>query len=112
MAFTFDGDYSQDKYTADKVVEGLDRESGLDAQRADEATAAGVSSARFDGYADVLSVYEARSDTEHLADRRARHYAATAAEQDFARAADYDGNSGAESDSGFATAPAPTEPAG
>lgn len=109
MAFTFDKDYSQDKYTADKVVEGQNRESDLDAQRATEAETAGVASARFIGYDDVLSVYEARSDTEHLADRRARHYAATAAEQDFARAADYDGNSGDVADSD-ATEGSPTSP--
>lgn len=111
MAFTFDDTYSQEKHSAKTVVDGLNRESELDAQRATEADTANVQSARFIGYADVLSVYEARSDTEHLADRRARHYAATAAEQDFARAEDYDGNSGTESDSGFSTAGAEaTEP--
>lgn len=90
---------NQEKYSANSVIAGLNRESVLDAQRKDEAAAAGVSSARFIDYAEVLENYEGRSDTEHLADRRARFYAATAAEQDFARAADYDGNSGETADS-------------
>lgn len=101
MAFTFDSAYSQEEYSAKEVLPAS-RESGLDAQRAGEAETAGVREARFIGYADVLGVYEARSDTEHTADIRARHLAATAAEQDFARAADYDGNSGTVADSAAA----------
>lgn len=100
MAFTLDESYSQEAYSAKQVL--LDEHGEpqtLDATRATEAEGEGVSSARFIGYADVLSIYEARSDTEHTADIRARHFAATAAEQDFARAASYDGNSGAVADS-------------
>lgn len=106
----FDPTYSQEKYSAQTVVEGMNRESQLDADRAEAAETAGVQSARFIDYAEVLGVYEARSDTEHLADRRARHYAANADEQDFARAADYDGNSGTESDSGYGGPAEPVDP--
>lgn len=113
MAFEFDAEKgSQEKYSAGETLKPLNRESDLDRQREGEAEAAGLSNARFAGYADVLGLYEQRSDTEHLADRRARHYAATVADQDFTRHADYDGNSGTEKDQGTTAPTPPTEPAG
>ena len=91
MAFTFQTGYTQDDFTADNNVES--NESSLEVQRKAVAEAAGVVDARFDGYADVLEVYNSRTDTERLADRRARHLAADPADQDFTRADDYTGNS-------------------
>lgn len=92
MAFTFDSDYSQDDFTADTVNDEAVNDSKLEAQRADEAKAKGVKDARFIGYAEVLEVYNSRSDTEPLADRRARELAVDAGQQSFTRAADYNGN--------------------
>ena len=93
MAFTFDNNYSQDKFTADTVNDEAVNESSLEAQRKAEAKTAGVQDARHIGYAEVLEVYNSRSDTEPLADRRARELAVDPADQDFTRAADYTGNS-------------------
>ena len=90
-AFEFDATASQEEYSAESVVAELDRDSALEAERKADADAAGVSEARFQGYAQVLGVYEARTDVESLADRRARHYGDTFAEQDFARAEGYKG---------------------
>lgn len=98
--YTADPNYSQEKYSAKTVVDGLNNESSLEADRKTQATAEGVQDARFIGYAEVLDVYQERTDTEHLADRRARHYASDTAAQDFARADDYDGNSGETPDGG------------
>jgi len=85
--------YAQDKFTADAVNEEAWNDSKLEQQRKDEATAAGVQDARHIGYAEVLEVYNRRSDTEPLADRRARALATDAGQQSFTRADDYTGNS-------------------
>lgn len=91
MPFTFDSTYSQENYSAEEVNAEADSSSSLEATRATEAEGAGVQDARHIGYADVLSVYEARTDTEPLRDRRARALAFDPEQQDFTRAADYDG---------------------
>lgn len=93
MAYTPDPTYSQERFTADAVRTEADAEGTLEATRAQEAAAEGVRDARFIGYAEVLDVYNQRSDTEPLADRRARHLAADPTEQDFTRRADWTGNS-------------------
>lgn len=98
--FTVEGG-SQADYTADAVNTEADNSSSLEALRAEQAEAAGVKDARFAGYAAVLANYEKRSDTEHLADRRARELAVTANQQNFTREADYDGNSGETKDSDY-----------
>lgn len=85
MAFTFNEDYKQDTFTADAVIAEADNQSKLEEQRAAEATAAGVQDARFIGYAEVLEVYNKRSDTETLANRRARAQATDAGQQSFTR---------------------------
>ena len=92
---------SQKDFTADAVNDEAVNDSKLEATRAAQAEAAGVKDARFAGYAAVLANYEKRSDTEHLADRRARELAVTADQQDFTREADYDGNSGETKDSDY-----------
>lgn len=95
MAYT-PGDaanYDQDAFTADAVAAEAAETSTLEADRKAEAAGAGVQDARFIGYAEVLEVYNRRSDTEPLADRRARSLATDPAQQDFTRAADYTGNS-------------------
>lgn len=91
-------DYSQEGYSAKTVVEGLINDSTLEHERKTDAAVADVQDARFIGYAEVLDVYQRRSDTEHLADRRARHYASDPEAQDFARHEFYDGVSGAVAD--------------
>lgn len=91
--------YDQEKFSAKSVVADLENDSTLEADRKAEANAADVQDARFIGYSDVLDVYQARTDTEHLADRRARHYASDPAEQNFARHENYDGVSGTGADS-------------
>ena len=93
MAFTFDSDYSQENYSAEEVNAEADNSSSLEATRAADAKTAGVQDARHIGYAEVLEVYNRRSDTEPLADRRARALATDAGQQDFTRAAEYTGNS-------------------
>lgn len=94
MPFTFDAEEGkQDRYTADAVKEEALNESGLEQERAAEARAAGVRDARFIGYAEVLELYNNRSDTEPLADRRARALATDPGQQSFTRAAEYTGNS-------------------
>lgn len=98
MAYEGVGDYNQDRWTADAVRQEADREAKLEDQRAAQAEAAGVRDARFIGYAEVLGVYNQRSDTETLASRRARHLAATPVEQDFTRDADWVGDKGPEGD--------------
>ena len=85
--------YSQDAWSADAVSTEADNSSELEAQRKAEAEAEGVQDARHIGYAEVLEVYNRRSDTEPLADRRARALATDAGQQSFTRAADYTGNS-------------------
>ena len=95
MAWNLNG-YSQDDFTADTVNDEAVNDSKLEAQRTQEAEAAGVKDARFIGYAEVLSVYNSRSDTEPLEDRRARELAVDAGQQSFTRAADYTGNSEAK----------------
>lgn len=93
MAFTFDGNYSQEDFSAETVSREADNSSSLEADRKAEAEAAGVQDARHIGYAEVLEVYNKRSDTEPLADRRARELAVDAGQQDFTRFDDYTGNS-------------------
>ena len=97
MPFTFDSDYSQEDYTADAVNEDADNSSSLEATRAGEAATAEVQDARHIGYADVLSVYEARTDTESLANRRARALAVDPADQDFTRHVNYTGDDAGKS---------------
>lgn len=94
------GNGSQDAFTADTVNQEYADRSTLEADRREQAEAAGVRDARFASYADVLRNYEERSDTEFLRDRRARSHAVTADQQDFTRAADYTGNS-TEAESGY-----------
>lgn len=92
MAFTFNaaaGD--QEKYSAESVIAEQDNASSLDATRAAEADAANVQTANQIGYAQVLGLYEARTDTEPLADRRARESGETFSDADFARAEGYTG---------------------
>ena len=88
--FTAEGG-SQADYTADAVNTEADNSSSLEALRAEQAEAAGLQDARHAGYAEVLANYEARTDTEPLRDRRARALAFDPEQQDFTRAADYDG---------------------
>lgn len=107
--YVADPAYSQEDFSAGSVLDEAKNESAIDKQRLEEAETANVKDARFIGYAEVLAAYEARTDTEHLADRRARENAVTADEQDFTRHADYDGNSGTEKDQGT-DAPVPEEP--
>lgn len=87
----------QSDYTADAVIAEQDNESQLEADRAAQAEAAGVSDARFAGYAESLEAYEARSDVETGARRRAREVAPTFAEADFARTAEYGDESDTDS---------------
>lgn len=82
---------NQEKFSAKSVSEEANNQSSLELQRKQEAEAAGVRDARFIDYAEVLANYNQRSDTEPLADRRARHLATDAGQQSFTRAADYDG---------------------
>lgn len=89
----FDPSYTQDAYTADSVSTEADNASALEAQRKAEAEAAGVQDARFVSYSDVLDIYQARSDSETLRDRRARSLAYNPEQQDFTRQAEYTGNS-------------------
>lgn len=85
MAFTFNGQYTQNAFTADAVVAEANNQSKLEEDRAAEAKQAGVQDARFIGYAEVLEVYNKRSDTETLANRRARAQATDAGQQSFTR---------------------------
>lgn len=88
--------YNQDAFTADTVRLEGDNASTLEAQRKTEADTANVQHARYIGYAEVLDVYNKRSDTETLADRRARELAVDPVDQDFTRAEGYTGNSTAK----------------
>ena len=89
--FVFDDSYDQSDFTAEAVRNEYADESVLEEGRKQRATEEGVQDARFAGYAEVLRVYEARSDTEPLRDRRARALATDPAQQDFTRAAGYTG---------------------
>lgn len=84
---------AQEKYSA---TANLPENPTLTADREAEATAAGVSSREYVDYAAKLAIYEARSDTEFLADRRARESGETFADGNFARAVAYDGTSEAK----------------
>lgn len=71
------------------VLDGLN--DSVDADARARADAANVRSVEFIEYAAALSNYEARSDVEPLAERRAREAATTFAAQDFARSETYFG---------------------
>lgn len=71
------------------VLDGLN--DSVDADARARAEAAGVREVGFIEYAASIANYEARSDVEPLAERRAREAATTFAAQDFARADGYYG---------------------
>lgn len=101
--FEFDNDYSQDAWSADAVNTEAWNDSKLERERQERAEAAGAQDARHIGYAQVLEVYNNRSDTESLANRRSRELSVDPADQDFTRHVNYTGD-----DAGKAkTPPAP-----
>lgn len=73
----------------DNAQVGMDDSVNEDA--AARADAANVRHVSFIDYAEGLTNYEARSDTESLAHRRAREAGTTFAATDFARAEGYEG---------------------
>jgi hypothetical protein len=73
----------------DVVAVGMDNSVDDDAKsRADTANVSGV---QFIDYAEAMTNYEARSDVESLAHRRAREAGDAFADTDFARADTYEG---------------------
>lgn len=83
-------DYLASVDQAEDVVQvGMDDSVNDDAKA--RADAANVKHVSFIDYAAGLTNYEARSDTESLAHRRAREAATTFAATDFARGEDYEG---------------------
>ena len=88
MVAAFNASYNQDDFTADAEIARVANESTLDADRQADADAAGVYRASQINYADVLGVYEARSDVENLRNRRARANAEEFSQQDFSRTVD------------------------
>ena len=89
--WTQEDGYSQEEWSAATVNDEAVNESQLENDRKSQATAASVQDARHIGYAEVLAVYEARTDTEPLRDRRARALAVDPAQQDFTRHVNYTG---------------------
>jgi hypothetical protein len=90
MATPSQADYLASVKQAEDVVQvGMDDSVNDDAKA--RADAANVKHVSFIDYAEGLTNYEARSDTESLAHRRAREAATTFAATDFARGENYEG---------------------
>lgn len=79
---------AQEKFSAASVNPA---NADLNAERAADSTFDSVSKPEYLGYAEKLAIYEARSDTEPLADRRARDHGETFEDADFTRKAGYTG---------------------
>lgn len=97
MATPSRNDYLASVETADQNAQvGMDDSVNEDAKT--RAANANVSGVQFIDYADAIDNYQARSDVEPLWQRRAREAAAQVADQDFARADDYDGGYSAKAE--------------
>ena len=83
--------YVEPKTAKDVLATGGGGDTSLDDAARAAAEAANVSHPAYINYAAALTNYENRDDVESLAHRRAREAADAFADQDFARAEDYDG---------------------
>jgi hypothetical protein len=79
---------AQEKFSAASVNAA---NADLNAERAEDPQFADFSKPEYLDYAEKLAIYEARSDTEPLADRRARDHGETFEDADFTREAGYTG---------------------
>ena len=76
---------AQEQWSAGETLAPLDSANTVDPDAKNRAAAANVDNASYIGYAAALAAYEARSDIEPLADRRARDIGDAFADTNFVR---------------------------